>query len=165
MIINYIHKVAWFFGLVLLQVVILNNLHIAGYAPPFFYIYFILKFDTSVSRNELMIWGFLIGLAVDVFSNTPGMNAASTVFLAFVRPLLLRLFMSRDNLDNISPSMRSMGTGAFVKFLIASLFIHHTMLLTIELFSFTSMLSLLLSIVFSMLLTFTFIMAVEGIKK
>ena len=39
MIINYLHKIGWFVGLVLLQVLILNNVHIAGYATPFLYIY------------------------------------------------------------------------------------------------------------------------------
>ena len=29
MIINYLHKIGWFIGLVLLQVLILNNVHIA----------------------------------------------------------------------------------------------------------------------------------------
>mgnify|MGYP000034279905 CR=1 FL=1 len=36
MIINYLHKIGWFVGLVLLQVLILNNVHIVGYATPFF---------------------------------------------------------------------------------------------------------------------------------
>ena len=43
MIITYIHRIGWFIGLVLLQVLILNSVHIAGYATPFLYIYFILK--------------------------------------------------------------------------------------------------------------------------
>jgi hypothetical protein len=30
MIINYIHRIGWFVGLILLQVLILNNVHIAG---------------------------------------------------------------------------------------------------------------------------------------
>ena len=84
--IHYIHRMGWFVGLVLLQVLILNNVHIAGYATPFLYVYFILKFASGTSRNELMLWAFFLGLAIDIFSNTPGMNAAATVFLAFVRP-------------------------------------------------------------------------------
>lgn len=83
MIINYLHKIGWFIGLVLLQVLILNNVHIAGYATPFLYIYLILKFESDVPRNALMLWAFFLGLAVDVFSDTPGMNAAATVLLAF----------------------------------------------------------------------------------
>ena len=62
MIITYIHRIGWFIGLVLLQVLILNNVHIAGYATPFLYIYFILKFNSGTSRNELMLWAFFFGL-------------------------------------------------------------------------------------------------------
>ena len=61
MIITYIHRIGWFIGLVLLQVLILNNVHIAGYATPFLYIYFILKFASGTSRNELMLWAFFFG--------------------------------------------------------------------------------------------------------
>lgn len=70
MIINYIHRIGWFVGLILLQVLILNNVHIAGVATPFLYVYFILKFNSGTSRNELMVWGFCMGLAIDIFSNT-----------------------------------------------------------------------------------------------
>ena len=103
MIINYLHKIGWFIGLVLLQVLILNNVHIAGYATPFLYIYLILKFESDVPRNALMLWAFFLGLAVDVFSDTPGMNAAATVLLAFLRPTFLRLFVPRDTLDTLVP--------------------------------------------------------------
>lgn len=67
MIINYIYRILWFVGLVLLQVLILNNIHLAGYATPFLYTYFILKFPSSVSRNELLLWAFFLGLIIDIF--------------------------------------------------------------------------------------------------
>ena len=82
MVLNYLHKIGWFIGLVLLQVLILNNVHIAGYATPFLYIYLILKFESETPRNALMLWAFFLGLTVDIFSDTPGMNAAATVALA-----------------------------------------------------------------------------------
>ena len=51
MIINYIHRIGWFVGLILLQVLILNNVHIAGVATPLLYVYFILKFNYCTNRN------------------------------------------------------------------------------------------------------------------
>lgn len=165
MIISYLNKIGWFIGLVLLQALILNNVHILGVATPFLYVYFILKFDSGTSRNELMLWGFCIGLAIDIFSNTPGMNAAATVMLAFVRPLFLRLFTPRDNPDSLVPSFKSMGVSSFLKYLIGCVFVHHIMLLTLEFFSFTSIPLLLLRVVSSAILTVTCIMAVEGVRK
>lgn len=165
MVINYLHKIGWLIGLVLLQVLILNNVHIAGYATPFLYIYLILKFESDTSRNVLMLWAFFLGLAVDVFSDTPGMNAAATVLLAFLRPTFLRLFVPRDMLESFVPAIRTMGISPFLKYLIAGVFVHHAMLLTIEFFSFAHIGALLLRIVASTLLTVTCIMAIEGIRK
>lgn len=165
MIITFIHKICWFIGLVLLQVLVLNNVHIAGYATPFLYVYFILKFASGVSRNELMLWGFAIGLVIDIFSDTPGMNAAATVLLAFCRPLFLRLFTPRDTLDSIVPSFKTMGITSFLKYLLICVFVHHFVLLSIEFFSFSSIPLLLLRIVSSTILTVTCIMAVEGVRR
>ena len=165
MVLNYLHKIGWFIGLVLLQVLILNNVHIAGYATPFLYIYLILKFESETPRNTLMLWAFFLGLTVDIFSDTPGMNAAATVALAFLRPTFLRLFVPRDAFENIVPSIKSMGIVPVLKYLVVSVFIHHAILLTIEFFSFAHIGTLLLRIVASALLTITCIMAIEGVKK
>lgn len=73
--------------------------------------------DTEVwvghSRNALMLWAFFLGLAVDVFSDTPGMNAAATVLLAFLRPTFLRLFVPRDTLDTLVPYHPYNGDSSF----------------------------------------------------
>ena len=140
MLINYLHKIGWFIGLVLLQVLILNNVHIAGYATPFLYIYLILKFESDTPRNALMLW-------------------------AFLRPTFLRLFVPRDTLDTLVPAIRTMGILPFLKYLVVSVLIHHGLLLTLEFFSFAHIGTLLLRIAASTLLTVTCIMAVEGIRK
>ena len=112
-----------------------------------------------------MLWAFFFGLTIDIFADTPGMNAAATVFLAFLRPSLLRLFTPRDTLDSIIPSFKTMGIAPFLKYTIASVFVHSLTLLTIEFFSFSSILLLLLWVVSCTLLTVTCIIAVEGIRR
>ena len=87
MVYVYIKRFAWFIGLVLLQVLVLNYIHIAGYATPFLYIYFILKLDTGVSRNELMLWGFFLGLCVDIFST--GNECCRYCFIGFCKAVHL----------------------------------------------------------------------------
>lgn len=165
MVLTYIRRIEWFVGLVLLQVLVLNHVHVLGYATPFLYIYFILKFNTGTSRNELMLWAFFLGLAVDIFSDTPGMNAAATVLLAFARPAILRLFSPRDLNEDLEPSFKSLGITPFVKYVIAGVLLHVTALLVIESFSFFSLPVLLLKIISSALLTTLCILAIEGIRK
>ncbi len=165
MIANYVYKILWFIGLILLQVLILNHIHILGIATPFLYIYFLLKLPSGVSRNVAMLWAFFLGITIDVFSNTPGMNAAAAVALAFIRPVYLRLFTPRDLLDSLTPSFKSMGIFSFFKYTVACTFTHLFILLNIEFFSFSSIPMLMLRIVACSILTIACIMAVEGIKK
>ena len=163
---SYIYKLAgWFAGLLLLQVLVLNNIHIAGYATPFLYIYLILKLESGTSRNALLLWAFFLGLAVDVFSDTLGMNAAATVLLAFLRPLLLGLFQPRDVQDSMVPSLQTMGASSFFKYVVACVLVHHSLLFALEFFSLAHVGTLLLRMVMSLALTVVCIMALEGIVK
>lgn len=93
---QYIIRLEWFIILVLLQVLVLNHIHFEQYATPLFYIYFLLKIDSDNSRKGLMLWAFSLGLCIDIFSNTPGLNAATAVCTAFCRPWILRLFSLRE---------------------------------------------------------------------
>lgn len=165
MITTYFKRIEWFAALALVQVLVLNNIHIAGYATPFIYIYLILKMSSGTSRNELMLWGFFLGLVVDVFSDTPGMNAASAVFIAFLRPYFLRLFTQRDSTDEFVPAIKTIGTFSFIKYVIVCVLFHHAALLMIESFSLFDLNTLLIKIGTSTLLTVLCIMGIEGLKK
>ena len=50
---TYLQRIEWFIGLVLLQVLVLNHMHINGYATPFFFIYFILKIGRASCRERV----------------------------------------------------------------------------------------------------------------
>ncbi len=165
MIINLLQQIYWFIGLILLQVLILNKIHILGIMTPFLYIYFLLRLPTGISRNLLLLTAFLLGICIDIFSNTPGMNAAACVGLAFIRPFFLRLFTPRDLLDSIVPSFKSMGVGSFVKYTIVCVFSFLAILLTIEFFSFTTWGTLLLRIVSCTALTVICILAIESVRR
>lgn len=165
MLIKYLYKLYWFVGLILFQVLVLNNIHIGGLATPFLYVYFILKFDSSTTRNELMMWAFFMGILIDVFFDSPGMHAAATVLLAFVRPTLLRLFTPRDAFDSIVPSMRTMGTTFFYKYLFSALLVHHTALLMLGFFSLGNLLFLLVKILSCTVFTALCITTIEWLRR
>ena len=150
MFLDSLHKIGWFAGLVLLQVLVLNHVHVGGYATPFLYVYFVLALRSDMPRNAAMLWAFALGLTVDVFSDTAGMNAAATVLLAFVRPVFLRLFVPREFLEGFSPTIRVMGMLPFVKYMAACVFLHHAFLIGLEYFSTAHIGSLLLSVVASL---------------
>lgn len=161
--IKIIHRIEWFVGLVLIQVLVLNQMHVYGYATPFLYIYFILKINSKMSRNELMIWAFALGLTVDIFGNTPGMNAAAATCLAFCRTSILRLITLRSVDEAFRPGIKSLGVSSFFRYSLLASGLFCTVLLLIDTFSFFHFGKLLLKIISSTVSTVVFIFCAESI--
>lgn len=162
---NVVNQLKWFIGLVLFQVLILNHMHINGYATPFLFIYFILKFQTRTSRNELMLWAFVLGLTVDLFSNTPGMSAAAVTCLAFSRNTLLRMVTLRMLDDDFEPGIKTMGLSPFFRYVMLACALYCTFFLTIDTFSFFHLPILLLKIATSTISTLICIFCMESIGR
>ena len=161
--IKNLHRIEWFVGLVLIQVLVLNQLHVGGYATPFLYIYFILKFNSKIGRNSLMIWAFMLGLTVDVFGNTPGVNAAACTCLSFFRNSLLRLVTLRDLDEAFRPGIKSLGLAVFFRYILLATTLFCTLLLLIDTFTFFNLPVLFLKIVTSIVSTMVCVFCVESI--
>ena len=155
------HQIGWFLGLAMLQVLVLNQMHILGYATPFLYIYFILKLNTRIGRNALMLWAFTLGLLIDMFGNTPGMNAASATILAFSRTSILRLVTLRDMDEGFRPGFRSMGVSAFLRYIFLASSLFCIVLFLIDTFSFYDFPVLFFKILSSIISTMLCILCVE----
>lgn len=165
MLITFIKRLGWGCLLVLLQALILNNVHFFGYATPFLYVYLLLKFNADISRYALLLWGFCIGLAVDIFSNTPGINAAATTLMVMARPTLLQLFAPSDSSNDFSPSFKTLGTGAFMRYAGTSILLHQTALILLLTFSFAQPAELLLKIITGSLMTLLCVWGIEASRK
>ena len=161
--IKILHRIEWFLGLVLLQVLVLNQMHIGGYATPFFYIYFILKFNSRVGRNGLMLWAFALGLTVDMFGNTPGVNAAAATCLAFFRTPLMRLVTLRDVDEGFRPGVKTLGVASFFRYVLLTCGLFCTVIWLIDTFSFFHIGTLLLKILASTVSTLICVMCAESI--
>lgn len=146
-----------FFLLVVVQVLLLNNLHLFG-VQAYLYVMFVITFPISVSSKILMPISFLLGLCVDVFSGTYGVHAAATTFVAFVRPLLLRLVVPVNDATQMESLSLSKQKLNFVGFAVLMVLLHHFALLMLEAFSFkyigVVVIKTLLSAVYTLLLMF-----------
>lgn len=160
-----INHLIWFVGLVALQVLVLDNVHFMGVFLPLIYIYALLRWPSDMSPNLTLILGFLLGFSVDVLSNTPGMHASATTLIAVLRYPALRLFVSKEELGSKDVSEKSLGMGAFWKYTILLVLIHHTALFCLESFSFINWLLLLAKVSVCSLLTLLFIFALERINS
>ena len=116
MINNILRGFIYFVVLVLVQVLILNNIHFLRVATPFLYLYFILKMPVGSSRTNVVFFSFLIGLVIDIFSNTPGMHAFACTLAGFIRHPLIQLLMGKDLPEGINPSYKTFGYGGFFRY-------------------------------------------------
>jgi len=82
--------------------------------------------------------GFLVGITMDMFCNTPGMHAAACVLLCYVRPYLLNLFFQQNikDLGETVPSLFRMGFRSFLLYAAMSVLIHHFFFYIIQIWSF-----------------------------
>ncbi|MCD7977408.1 MAG: rod shape-determining protein MreD [Tannerellaceae bacterium] len=162
MINNIVRGLIYFIILVLVQVLILNNIHFFRIAIPFLYLYFILKLPVGTSRSLVVFLSFLIGLVIDIFSNTPGMHAAACTLTGFLRNGIIQLFMGKDLVGGIFPSYKTFGLGGFFKYTLTCVLLHHTTLFMIESLTFFDPLFLALRILASVLLTTLLICTIEA---
>lgn len=160
-----ISQTIWFVLLVLLQALVFNNIHIGGYAIPMPYLYFLLTLPSTLDRGYLLLWAFGLGFCVDLFSNTTGVIAASLTLVAFVRPYLLNIFVSREKAeDGYEPGAVDMKWGPFFRYAAVLTLLHCLLAFTIEAFSLANWEELLLRIGTSFVLTLLIICAFESIR-
>ena len=161
---NIVESLFWFIGLVLLQVLLLNNIQIAGVINPFLYIYFIIALPIHTNRISLVFIGFALGLVIDVFSNTWGIHAMATTLIAFLRPYIFRVVSTQEELDKVMPRCRTMGAN-YVKYIVLMVFIHHLFLFLLEAFSFQYFWIVFVKTLVSSLITIILIFTLEKVRK
>lgn len=153
----YLKNIGRFFFLVFFQVLILNNIQLGGYINPYFYVYFILLLPFETPRWLLLISSFLLGLTIDLFVNTPGVNAAACVLMAFARPFIITSISTGTEFQiGHSPNLRNQGVKWFGYYTVILVLIHHFGLFYLEIFRFSEFFStffrVLLSSIFTLLL-------------
>ena len=154
-----ITNITRFFGLLLFQVLIIDNIRLGYYIHPYIYVLFIFLLPFNIQKWQLLLLGFVTGLTVDLFNGTPGLNAAATVFMAFIRPYVINGMTRRKDINpNDEPSFNNMGLSWFLLYSLLLLTAHNFILFSIEAFSFkligVILMQTLLSIFSSLLLIF-----------
>ncbi len=130
-----IKNIVRFIVLVLIQVFVLNNIRINGYINPYIYVLFILMLPFETKGWVLLVSSFFLGLSIDMFSHTLGMNAAAAVFMAFCRPVVIRLLSGSKGIEpGMQPGIKDMGFRWFFLYAFILILIHHLLLFYLEVF-------------------------------
>lgn len=141
-------KIASFIALVLVQGLILNHINFLGYINPFLYIIFILIYPTANNRVLFLLVSFLLGFMVDIFSDSGGIHAAASVFLAYARPPLLK-FSFGMLYDYQSIKFSQIDLGNFLIYTTTGVLVHHLILFILAFFNTDLWLQILKTTLFS----------------
>ena len=141
-----------FIFLLAAQIVVFNNIDLFGYINPYPYILFILLYPVNSNRAGLLVASFLLGLTVDMFTNSGGIHAVSCLILACVRPVFFKFafglsyeYQTIKINDRLSPERFT--------FILISILTHHFILFLLEYFKFTFILDALLRTVVTTIFT------------
>lgn len=122
--------------LVLVQVFLLKNVTLYSLSVPYLYILFIMLLPFETPNILLFVLSFLLGLTIDAFYDTPGLHAAASVLMAFVRVLFISITVQKDGFDNEpEPTLGNMGFRWFFTYSAILILFHHFFLFNLEVFS------------------------------
>lgn len=162
---KFIKYTLLFVLLVLLQVLLLENVKVFG-INPICYVYFILAFPTSVSNKLFMPICFLLGLCVDIFLNTYGIQAAACTAVAFFRPFIAKRTIEFDGIDSLDElTFKALRRNNYVVYALSLIFIHHFILFALQIFSLNLIFMVLWKTIFSTIFTFALLMVVQMVKS
>ncbi len=151
-------------GIILFQVLILNRIELHGFIAPYIYPLIILLLPFETPKSLMMGIGFITGIAVDIFANTPGMHASAAVFLAYIRtPIIAINRPIGDYEPNQRPNVSSMGLRWFVGYASMAVVLHHIFYFFVEVFSLAYLPFTLARIVCSALVSLVLIIIYEYI--
>ncbi len=151
-----------FFVYVLVQVVLLRNLVLFNSAFCFLYIAFILLLPIELNTLALMVIGFVMGFAIDIFYDSMGLHAMATVLVAYLRNYWMATITPQGGYDSgSSATISSNGLQWFIVYALPLVFLHHLVLFFVEASGFELFWYTMLKIVASLMFTMTVVILLQ----
>ena len=154
-----------FVALLLAQVLILNHVHLLGVGTPLLYVYFAITFRRNFPKWLVLVSCFLLGLLIDVFSNTPGLAASTMTLVALAQTYLIELVAPRDSAEDLEASAKVLGATKFVTLSALLTLLYCLVFFALEAFNFFDVLLWLARSVVSTVLTMVLILAIESVRS
>ena len=159
-----IRYILLFFVCILLQVLIFNRIALFNIAFPVVFIYFIIRLPIDLKLSYTFTLAFLLGIIVDIFSDTPGVNALACTLIAAIRTPIFYAYMAKDdNTVRMTPGISTMGIIDYSKYLLTFVVIYCVLAFTIEYFSFADVKGIVIMSSASAALTFVLLLATDSL--
>ena len=157
-----------FIMLLSIQIVIFNNMNFLGYISPFPYILFIILYPVNGNKSALIASSFLLGILMDLFSNSGGTHATACLLLAYVRPSIFK-FAFGLSYEYQTIKLNDVLTPQRFSFILLSVIIHHFSLFLLEAFQLShivdTLITTLLSTIFTIIICIIIIYLIKPNKR
>jgi len=141
-----------FILLLAVQIIIFNNINFMGFVSPFPYILFIILYPVNGNKSGLLFASFLLGLIMDMFSNSGGIHTTACIILAYFRPIIFK-FSFGLSYEYQTVKLNDVLTPERFSFILLSVAIHHFTLFVLEAFQFSFFWDILVRTLLSTLFT------------
>ena len=141
-----------FFILLTLQVIVFNNINLFGFISPFPYILFIILYPVNGNKSGLLVASFLLGIILDMFSNSGGIHTTACLFLAYFRPSIFK-FAFGVSYEYQTIKLNDTLTPERFSFLLVAVVLHHLVLFIFEAFQFSLLWDILIRTLLSSSIT------------
>ena len=141
-----------FLLLLAVQIIVFNNMNFLGYISPFPYILFIILYPVNGNKFGLLFASFLLGIIMDMFSNSGGIHTTACLILAYYRPYLFR-FSFGLSYEYQTVKLNDVLTPERFSFILLSVVIHHFVLFILEAFKISFFWDILIRTLFSTIFT------------
>jgi len=163
----------YFIGLVLFQVLILNNVQFSGFINPYVYVLFLLMLPFETPGWLMLLLAFFLGFSIDVFPQgisgpgpSLGIHSTACLVIGFMRPQVLRWINPRDDYEaGTLPTASDYGLAWYFIYCLIMVGIHHFIIFFLEAFSLQYFFSTILRIIFSLFFTLLLLLIWEGFRS
>ena len=165
---NLTKNIIRFIVFVALQTIIFNQLEIGYGFHLMIHPLFIMLLPFELGVISLMGLAFLMGIIIDIFSNTYGLHASSLVMMAYLRPIVFKFYGPREGYDPLKePNVFDMGNRWFTYVFGILLLAHHFWYFLVEIFQFNQFFFILQKTIFSAVPSFLICLLLQSflIKK
>ena len=143
-----------FFVMVILQVFLFSRIGISIYVNPLVYIAFLILLPMEIAGTLLLVLGMVLGMTVDFFMGTAGINTIATLLAAFCRPAVLMLLVGKDEVkEGGVPNVNRIGLKRFLRYAGVIVLLHGTVFFVLESLTWSFFYLTLLRIICSSVIT------------
>ena len=140
--------------LIALQIFVLNRFMLFGKYTPVLYPVFVMFYPFFRNKFQFLALSFILGLGIDAFMYTWGINTFATIIIAYFRTLIFRT--STDTSTDFF-SFQSLQWTQYLFFIFSSIFLHQFIVQSIEFFKLSRLFEIFINIIATSAISFVFI--------